>query len=393
MAKGTVMAPAPAPNSMLKLQGQVVPAESVDPVAFFAQTRRQTNLEAALSFNGSQPTLTTELIKSDILAGIQVRFVGSITINIGTGGATSTFRWPYDLIANAQLAANGQTNLLSASGAKFKAREMMKAIELTDRGVAQTWGAASVTQGTLSQAAESWGIAPGAVLASGTYNVDLNWYLPVAEDEVDLAGALFLQTSTNSVVLTLTPATIAQLVTLTGDATASISGTFQISAVRFDIPVANGHIIIPDLRVFHSFVQNQTQALSTGGANRIPLPGQGIGKSLLRVFGQTWNGAPSAQLAVNDTTYGQIGWIYGAHNTPDVYASGGVIRHYNERWYNADIGRLHGFWSIDFARENAFRDVVDLGAVTDLSVLVGYPSGLVLTNPVLEWVAETMFVA
>lgn len=389
--------PTPAATTPVQnMQGILVPASSVRPEEFFHRTRRHTLLEAARAYVGSNAAGqdVIELRKSDILSRLLVRFSGSLVITTPTGTAASTARWPYDLI-NAKFTANGASNVINCSGLKLKVRDCMKRGELSDRGVSQTVGGATKTQGTLAMASESWGVGSNSTLAAGTYPVDLEWIVPVAEDEVDLVGAIFLATSTADLTLTMDYLPLSALFTLTGTATAALTGTFQVTSTKFSIPIGtDGQIVVPDLSTFHSLIQSRTTALQNG-ENEVRIVGQGGGKSLLRAFYQVWNGAgnASAPLALNATNYGKQSWRYGNNETPDEYIDGSTMRYDLERLYNTDIGGVWGFGCHEFASELAFRDVVDMGTTSDLRIISNIQSGVTLTNPAIEYCTETVFQA
>lgn len=378
------------------MQGIAVPAESVQPAAFFARTRRRTFNEGSQTWNGFGGQNTWELKKSDIIANGILRFTGSLVVTPGTGTVASTARWPYDMPKAVRFTANGASNVINASGLKLKLREFQKKSDLTDRGVVQTVGGASVNQGTLASASESWGVGSSTTaLAAGTYPVDLYWVVPISEDEVDLSGAIFAATSSTDLTVQVDMETAANLFALTGNATVALTGQMQLTSVKYSIPIgANGEIVVPDLSLFHSYIQSRTTAIGTGG-NETRVIGQGAGKTLLRMSFQTWNGAsaPGAPLSMNDTNYGELAWRYGSNETPDDYLSGGVLRKINERMYNTDIGGIWGFGAIDFANENAFRDAVDMGTTSDLRLLTTIQSGVTLNNPGFEYVQETIFQA
>ena len=138
---------------------------------------------------------------SDI-AGIMVQFTGSLVVTLGGGTCATTGRWPYDLARAVRMSANGQSNLINVHGGKLKAREIMARGDLTDRGVVRGIGGASpgtqVQQGTLSLNNENWGVGQNVTAIPGaptTYPVNLEWYIPVAFDDLTLVGAIFAQTS------------------------------------------------------------------------------------------------------------------------------------------------------------------------------------------------------
>ena len=376
------------------MQGIAVPAESVQPATFFARTRRRTFNEGSQAWGGFGNQNTWELKKSDILAVGIVRFTGSLVVTPGSGTVASTARWPYDMLKAVRFTANGASNVINASGAKLKLREYQKKDALTDRGVVQTVGGASVNQGTLSSASESWGVGSNtSALTAGTFPVDLYWIVPIAEDEVDLSGAIFAATSSTDLTIQIDMETAANLFSLTGNGAVTMTGNIQCTTVKYSIPIGpTGEIVVPDLSLFHSYIQSRTTQLGTG-ANETRLIGQGAGKTLLRTSFQTWNGTVPAPLAMNATNYGEIAWRYGSNETPDDYLDGDVLRHINERTYNTDIGSVWGFGAIDFAAENAFRDAVDMGTTSDLRILMTLQSGLTLTNAAQEYVQETIFQA
>lgn len=377
-------------NPVHYMQGIAVPSSSVRPEEFFARTRRHTLLEQTLPYAAGAQSVF-ELRKSDVLSSILVRFSGQLVVTPGTGSVATTARWPYDL-ANFKFTANGASNIINASGLKLKARELMKRGESSDRGVSQSINGATATQGTLSAASESWGVGSRAsAIAGGTYPVELYWIVPVAEDEVDLAGAVFLATSTADLTLTLDYAQIASLFTLAGNATVALTGNLSAVSTKFSIPIgSDGQIVVPDLSMFHSLIQSRTTAVQNG-ENEIRLVGQGGGKSLLRMFYQLWNGATPAPVAMTAANFGPQSWRYGNNETPDTFMDGTHLRQANERLYTCDIGGQWGFGSHDFAAELAFRDVVDMGTTSDLRLVTSIASGLTLTTPAVEYVTETVF--
>jgi hypothetical protein len=376
------------------MQGVAVPSESVQPELFMDLTRGKTQLEQIIPFSG-QSQVTVSLRKSDILSAIQIIFSGTVTIANGAGSTRTTARWPYDLIKACRFSANGVSNIINASGLKLKIREVMRKGDQTDRGVTQTFGGVAASQGTLAKASESWGVGSNTTgLANGTYNVELEWTVPIAEDEFDLSGAIFLATTTADLTLELSLAPISDLFVTAGGATVTwgANSQFQIIPTRYSIPVVDGQIVVPNLSFFHSLIESGYTALQLG-ENQVPVIGQGAGKMLLRVFGQVWNGTPSAPLAQNRTNFGKQMWRFGTNETPDEYFDGQHMRVTQERRYNSDVGALWGVFCHDYVHENARRDTLDLGTTSEYRLVTTLQSGLVLTAPKMEYVTETLFTA
>lgn len=378
----------------LTMQGIEVPASSVNPAEFFKRTRRQRFQLASPvgAFAGFGNTDSIEFRKTGILAAVDIHFTGQLTLTPGTGSIASTAKWPYDFLKTAFLTANGQSAIINCSGWKLKARQMMSQPGLTDRGVPQAIGGASpgttVYNGSQSLASESWGVGQSVTgITSGTPTVDLTWRLPIAWDNVKLLGALFLQTSATAVDLSILWAPLSDLFTLSGNATVTMTGSWYAEGIVFTIPQVNGQIVVPDLSVFHTMIQSNYTALAQT-ANLVTLTGQGVGKQLMRVFGQTYSGAttPGAPLALNATNYGQTGWGYGGTEQPEIFTDGMALRRLNEENYGIDLGGTAGFFSIDFAHHWAFRDSVNMGDATEIRLILNLLSAL--TNPRLEYVQE-----
>lgn len=389
----TTTRPTAAPER--NMQGVIVPAESVRPKDFMALTRRHIKTEKVFSYTG-QNQETVELLKADILSGITIRFSGQVITANGTGTVATTARWPYDFLKAVKVTANGASNLINVSGLKLKVRDIMKRSDLTDRGVTQTVAGVAKDQGTLARASESWGVGSKSTgIAPATYDIELEWFVPIAEDEIDLAGAIFLATSSTGITLELNLAPKTDLFVLTGTATADLTGSFSIATHKFSIPTADGSIIVPDLSVFHGMIEARVAGALQNGPNEPRLIGQGPGKSLLRLFYQLWNGAgtAAAPLAMTRANFGAQGWAYGSSERPDEFLDGTHLRADQERRYNSDIGAIWGFGCHDFVHENAFRDVVDMGTTSELRLVSTIQNGVVLASPALEYVMETVFSA
>lgn len=371
------------------LQGIEVPAESINPTAFFALTRRQTVPEKTnMAYAGLGNTDTIQFLKNGIVSEIRVRFVGTLTLTPGTGTIASTANWPYNLLKNAKFTANGQSNLVNASGLSLKAREYACSSRLTDRGVTQTVGGASVQNGTLAKKTEAWGVGSSTTGLTTGGTVDLEWVIPVAENQQTLAGAIFLATTSTDVTLALQWAQLADLFTLTGNADATLIGTITVTPKRFTIPTSGGQIIVPDLSLFHSMIEG-----SKNTTDETRLAGQGVGKSCIRIGWQVWNnGAP---LPLTDANYAEVYWRYGQNETPEDIQSGTVLRYINESAYDVDTGGVwgFGFWEFGDAGNGAwgFRDAVDEGTTADLRIGTVLASGVTQTNPKVVYFSETIF--
>jgi hypothetical protein len=378
------------------MQGVSVPATSVRPKEFFARTRRHIVTEASRAWNGLGGQDVFELKKADILDRLFLRVQGSVVATPGTGTVATTRRWPYDLARQIRFTANGASNLINANGSVLVAREFTASPDRDDRGVIQSVNGANVQQGTLSKNTEAWGLGSGqTAIGAGTYTFDFMIPIAVAENGIDLAGAIYCASSSTDLTLMVDWESQANMFTLTGNAAVAVTATVQLTSQRYSIPMgSDGQIVVPDLSVFHSIVKTSTGTLSNG-ANETRLVGQGAGKTLLRVLFRTLNGAPATAtpLVFNSTNYGEQAIRFSSNETPDDYFDGQTMRYINERMYNVDIGAVWGYGCHDFAAENAFRDAIDMGTTSELRLLTTIQSGVTLTSPSFEYTQETIFAA
>jgi hypothetical protein len=393
-----VTAAPPATVQAMSLQGIVVPAASVNPAAFFEQTNRLTTKQANPAWPGfGSSTPPVSILQTGILSQIQIRFSGVLTVTLAGGTAATTAAWPYNLLKKVRFAANGQSQLINISGWMLKARQFMERGDTQDRGVARGVGGASPgtarTQGTLSLANEDWGVGSNVTAIPGAptqYPVELQWIVPVSYDQLYLNGAIFAQTSSTDLNVGLDTANQNELFTLTGAATAVLTGGFVLEATVFTIPQGpSGEIIVPDLSSFHSLIQTDV-GVSATGEQEYKLAGQGVGRQLLRIYYQIRNGATPAPLPMTATNYGPQAWRFGTNNTPEVFADGRDLAQRNENMFGVDFASLQGIGIFDWASEHAFRDSIDEGTATELRLVSTVQSGVTLTNALLSYVQETM---
>ena len=257
----------------INMQGIDVPASSIDAATFFANTRRKRfNEQSISSFAGLGESDQFTIKQSGIIAALDVHVAGSLVVaGVGEGDTVATtWRWPYDLIKKIILTANGTTNLVSCSGAKLAAYRFMSSPGLTDRGVPQSVDNATVYQGTLSLAGESWGVGQAETgIADGTYDVDLFFRIPLAADLIKLLGAVFGQTQATSLNVEIDWNSPSALFTIAGSATATLDLSVVCEGIVFSIPYGpTGQIVIPNLSAYHKFIEYLDFAVGAGQYGR-----------------------------------------------------------------------------------------------------------------------------
>jgi len=389
----------PVAQPTVSLQGVTSPDVVVDPNSFYPATRRLLYpMKAITPIAGFGSTDSVQLRQSGIVSGLLVRVVGTLVFGGTITGTSTTWRWPYNLVRALRVSANGQSNLINCNGLALKGLEFAANSDLNDRGVSRQIGAAAVTQGTLSTSCEDWG-TNGATLAgpnftipaTGTFTVDLSYFVPIAADQVSLVGSIFAQTAATNLTLDIDWETQANLFTLGGSATLAQTLSYQVQGIVYSIPVVGGRAVVPDLSQFHQISQFRTSAIGQGD-NELLLPGTGVGRKLLRtLFSISTGTAPGTPLAMTAANFGALGWRYGGNDTPEQVSNGQQLRYINERQFGVDLGSRWGLAAWDFSSEFALRDVVDEGATSDLRLLINLVNAP--TTPFAEVIQETLFAA
>jgi len=367
------------------IQGVAAPNVVVDPSSFYKATRRMRFAMSPLkAFSGLGATDSVQLRQVGIVSALELRVQGNVVIGGTLGSPVMSYDWPYNLIQNCVLSANGQSQLIACRGLTLKAFNFTTNPKLDDNGVSQTFGSGTVTTGTLSMPTDKWGsdgashvLAPGAAVTTlGTYTFDVTFIVPVAADQVSLVGSVYAQSSATNLTLNLTWATQAQLESTQSTATFTPNINWQVTGVAYSIPQVNNQFVVPDLSQFHQLVEQSFGGL-VQGSNSTILPGTGVGRQLLRLFWNTYTGTPSTPLPMTDTNYGQVDWAYGGSDIPEQYPNGTQLRAENIQQAGVDLGGLWGIGLWDFASTFALRDSIDEGSTTNLRleyVLVNSPT-------------------
>lgn len=381
------------------IQGVVSPNVVVNPPLFYAATRRlKFPMRSLTAIAGLGSVDTVQLRQTGIVAGLEVRVTGSVVFGGTIGTTTMSYEWPFNLIQEARLSANGQSNLLRYRGLTVRALEFITNPKIDDSGLSKSFGGTASTIGTLALPCDDWGtsgvnqLAPGTnVAAIGTYTVDLTFFLGVAADPVSIIGAVYAQSQATNLTLEIQWATQNQIISaLGGAATFSQSLTWMVTGHCYSIPNVNGNYVVPDLSMFHQVAETRFGGMAQG-TNEPLLPGTGVGRRLMRVLHNVYSGATPAPLALNATNFNTVGWAYGGSDVPEGYPNGQSLRAANVRLAGADLGALWGIGVWDFATQFALRDVVDEGATSDLRIQLGLVSSP--TSGYAQIAQETLFAA
>lgn len=343
----------------------------IDPDAFFAMTNKNVLTAKTLAAPGAGSFVPQQLPQVGIISKLQLVFEGTVTVD--TAAATSSMRWPYGLLSNFTLSANGQNELINLDGEDLTALRFLRYPAFDDE--------VDVFPGTLGG---------GDTVAVGTYDLYLTWEVPIAMDDTSLIGALYAQSSATNLNVRLGQAINAQLFSA-NPGNVTIDGTFSLVVTNYEIPFdAQGNIVIPDLTRMHGLNAVDTAFTQTGDVPTSLIRSAGVLERLLvsMVSGSNarLSALPSAAAA---NTIDAVRLQYGGNQTPYNYDPAAALLSINNQHYGAPVPyeRL----VFDFVRENPARDVILLQGVTELQVVPTVNSAATITAGATRLLQETLF--
>jgi hypothetical protein len=359
--------------------GTGAPALKIDPTTFFKLTRRMRfSAQPAKAISAIGSSDTVELRKAGVISALIVRVSGTVTV--ATADPTAwLYDMGYNIVKQFRLSANGQSNLISCRGITIRAHELASNPKLTDNATSMYYAGTAYTSGTLGLKTDVFANAsgdpnPGA--ASGAhaptaYSIDLSFVLPIASDPFTLTAAIYGQSQSTNLNLEIQWNTEAALCTV-GTAALTWALTYSVDQIAYSIPQVGGTLVVPSINWFHQLVETPQGGLVQND-NEVKLPGTGPGRQLQRLLFQVTRTSTLAgnPLAVNATNYNKVTWAYGGATQPEYWANGTQLAQQNERETGCWLGRLYGIGLVDFVSENRLRDPVDLGAASDVRMILG----------------------
>jgi hypothetical protein len=355
----------------------------MDSTVFFRETERNDVPQEQKAFTGlGGAPIDLRISNVGILAKIRLVFVGTLTVTTPTGTCTANYPWPWNVLKRFTLNANGQTSLISCEGADLRARERRMYRNARDQ--------VSAIQGNVGTTTDAMVDPNPGTIAAGAYSIALVYDIPIVHDDYTLTGAIFAQSDQTYLNWRITPAATAELFTLSGTATAAITGTIHSTLTFFDIPYADTRegrkTLIPDLQWLHGYLGADAPFAATG---RVRTPFIRTAGQLLSYTFQVDNGGAAviSPAALNGIEFG-----YGGNRTPRVFNPPAQLLSKNAQDYNGRIMPNAGYAVLDFEVDNPVRDVVYPKGVAELQLTVDVASGTTINSGAhLHFVEETLF--
>jgi hypothetical protein len=336
----------------------------INPAAFEQYTERQDIPQAQQIFNGFGTNTQVRLQNVGVLAMVHLWFVGTLTVG-GTGAVTALPGFPYSLMRRVQFNANGQTSLISATGPGLRARRQRIFRNPTD-----------VVENAPT---------PG-VIANNSYLVAFMVSVPISHDMLSGIGWILAQNPSTGLTLDIAWANQADVFSVATGGTVALTGTLFPTITTFSVGQAvqgqQGVTIVPDLTVFHGFIENDAP-IQASGLSQAPL---------IRTAGQLvnyWfnlaNGPGFASSEIDPNNLSEIQFRYGGNRQPRVYNPPAILLNKNVEDYNGLVkvrGLTHTF--LDFEVDNPQRDLFIPEALVELLAQVTIPNS-VTVNAGAHW--------
>jgi hypothetical protein len=333
-------------------------------------------VETYPGFGGT--ALDIPIAKVGVLSGVQIAVEATLKTVKGTGTVTPTFRWPWGLFKKIALTANGQTSLISPSGLDCRARHSR--IFRNPRDPI-----------TVAPSVDGFGDPTLAVIPDGEVSVFAIYELPIVHDWYSITGSLFMQSDQTYAALHLEMPSLAELLTLTGTATAELlNANIKITTTTFDVPFASTSkgrvLLVPDLQWLHGFITN-TKNFANVGDVEVPLVR--VSGELLAVYFYMQNG-PGA--IIKPATWEQLRMEYGANRIPRNFKPVQHLLYKNADDYNGLIMPEVGYVCLDFEADNPSRDLVFPKGVTELKIVPTVKAAQeVKANSAVQFAEEALF--
>lgn len=343
----------------------------MDPARFAALTTKRVFPHKTWATPGSAGEEIVQLPQSGLIAQLRITFSGQLVV--ATADDESQNEWPYGLLSRFKMNVNGQTELWNVEGEDLHVLRYLRNPAFED--------ALDVYPGQ---------VGGGTDVAVGTHPVHLTWVVPVAMDPVTLVGALFAQTPNLQLECTFAQAADSDLFETPANCT--LTGNWSLEVTSFEVPRADGALILPDVSRQHAVNSVRTPVTNTG-ENRLELIRSSGMLARLIISGERSDGNSLSALpsAAATDTIDAINFEYGSQQRPFRWTPASNLLAAN----NEDYGGLPPYdrMVIDSVRHTSVRDAIYLQGLTEAAVVVDIGDSVTLSNGFIRLVQETLYSA
>jgi hypothetical protein len=346
--------------------------EVQNPALFAQLTERQEMPQTSVAIKGLGKSQRLLLEKVGVVARIRLLITCSFTPK-EEEKATVLPGFPFKLIREIALQANGVTGIIDCAGVVLHQRRM----RIYRNPVSAIFKAPVV----------------GAKLKKESIKVKFVVEIPIAHDMMSLIGSLLAQNEETGLSLKINWASEEEIIGGAGGIE-KFEGEVEWASTVFSIGstvVGKDEVtVLPDLSAFHGLVQSETPLVGTGErrAELIRTAGQ-----LLCYTATVLNKAGGAvELAPEEWSTFKL--EYGGNKDPLVWTPATVLLEENADDYDGAlvVQGMH-FLAIDNEKDNPARDMIIPESLTELRAIIGVPAGFVAENAIILTTQETLYPA
>jgi hypothetical protein len=356
--------------------------------AFNINTERNDVPGVANAWPGFGGRIDQRVANVGVLTNIRL-FVELSLVVSGSGTVTSLYPFPYGLLKNVYLNANGGTALIRANGQDLRARRQ-RLYRQPEEDLATGPGMDTTATSTAAAPYRPRGKTYAGTIANGTYSIYFIVDLPIVHDPASLTGALFAQSDQNYLNFVIETALQTDVFSVASGGAVALTGTVKFESTFFSIPTQNANnariVILPNaVQWIHEFIATDTPFANTGEV-QVPLPRNN--GQLLAIYSFTDNGGASQ---ISPAALSYVKWAYAANQVPRNYTPVQQLLEENQRLYNGLIEPGATYWVMDFEAENWQRDGVYPRGLSELMTIVGIAAGTTINaNAHVHTIQETL---
>lgn len=281
--------------------------------AFESQTRRSRQMLNDMVFSAENQTLRVDLPQVGYAARLHIKAFGTITTNASAAGTwkTASGYWPYNLLSRLRLVSNEGLELYNTRGYVNQLVQMVhrELCAPAQNPVALNYGVSNAGAPTAVTV-----FPTGTIGVSTTYNVCVDYYIPIASDRFLTAGLLLLQNQATRVSLECTLGAGADWGLTAGAETPSI--TVRAALEYFSVPADPQ--AQPDTSYIHRWIED-VQPWTASGDNLYKVPVNGVILNILSIYENAGSPQPFFSTAGNPNTpnFGNVYVQYAASMRPE----------------------------------------------------------------------------
>lgn len=257
---------------------------------FNTATRQNILVAPAIAYTAGQ-TIFSILPKVGLLKRVILLFAGTLTVTLGGGTAVLGAEAPFSLLTRIRLTANGNTALFDCSGYGAMLSQLFTAYGFGGIGARPRIPDSATVPGPVATVFSALNFGSGVSAGANTWTFALEIPLGLSDDWRDPVGLILaaapdtvLQVeATFGATLFSTVAARTTPVTVTGAATATLTGTLTPFVEFFTVPRSQADY--PDLRRIHTWSEQGPQAIAGNGDQDVVLQ---RGNTIQRVVHIVW---------------------------------------------------------------------------------------------------------